>query len=214
MTLPATVEPCLLTFAAFRAGFVTVLDRLLLDALDPHAGLPRRPGLFDCFPLLDGVASQIQLECLLQTWSRWRAGFPGGESELDECVRYACWEALARVSPPEQNRMLQAVLRVLPGNVELPADHWLRSRVRCRQIADDQGPENSLLRALLPLDRPESADPVGQSLRDPEHDDLLSLTGRWAAIRHMVLGSEGLLTEDEQGILRAYFEEHPGLVRS
>jgi hypothetical protein len=214
MTLPATAEPCLLTFAAFRAGFVTVLDRLLLDALDPHAGLPGRPGLFDCFPLLDGVASQIQLECLLQTWSRWRAGFPEGESELDECVRYACWEALARFSPPEQKRRLQAVLKVLPGNVGLHADHWLRSRVRCRQIADDQGLESPLYRALLPLDRPESAGPVGQGLRGPEHDDLLSLTGRWAAVRHVVLGSEGLLTDDEQGILRAYFEEHPGLVRS
>ncbi len=41
-------------------------------------------------------------------------------------------------------------------------------------------------------------------------EELLDLVGRWVARKDLILGSEGLLTQDEQDILRAFFEEHPG----
>jgi hypothetical protein len=41
----------------------------------------------------------------------------------------------------------------------------------------------------------------------------MGLVGRWQAQKSVLLGTEGLLTQDEQDILRAFFEEHPGLVR-
>jgi hypothetical protein len=44
-------------------------------------------------------------------------------------------------------------------------------------------------------------------------DELLSLVGRWTANKDLILESQGLLTVDESDILRAFFEEHPGLGR-
>jgi hypothetical protein len=44
-------------------------------------------------------------------------------------------------------------------------------------------------------------------------EELLDMVGRWVAQKDLILGSEGLLTRDEQDILRAFFEEHPGLAR-
>ena len=43
--------------------------------------------------------------------------------------------------------------------------------------------------------------------------DLISVVGRWTASSAIVLGSTGLLTEDEQDILRIFFEEQSGLLR-
>jgi hypothetical protein len=73
----------------------------------------------------------------------------------------------------------------------------------------------------IPLFR-ELSQPDGQARTSPSaspnepdsaQQELLDLVGRWVAQRDVILGSKGLLTQDEQDLLRAFFEEHPGLVR-
>ena len=91
-------DPCQITCAAFRAAFVTTLDCLLRYALDPSAADERPVGIFDCFPMLNAVAPQIQLECLLRTWSRRNRELPDSADVLDDCVLYAACESLARIS--------------------------------------------------------------------------------------------------------------------
>jgi hypothetical protein len=42
--------------------------------------------------------------------------------------------------------------------------------------------------------------------------DLLDFVGRWRASRETLLNSSGLLNENEQDMIRAFFEEHPQLL--
>ena len=44
-------------------------------------------------------------------------------------------------------------------------------------------------------------------------DDMISIVGRWTASAAVILGSKGLLTDDEQDLLRIFFEEQTGLLR-
>ena len=55
-------------YAAFRAAFVLTLDCMLRESLDRQQMRRQASGFLDVYPVLQGTAPQIQLECLLQTW--------------------------------------------------------------------------------------------------------------------------------------------------
>ena len=210
---PKPLRTCQVTYAALRAAFVTTLDSLLRYSLDPIASYDRPTGFFDCFPMLNSTTPQVQLECLLTTWERWNRGECDPPTLLDDCVFYASYEALARISTERPNHSLKVVLNG-PESTLPNTDLWLRSKTRCLQVACGYPVQADFMRELAQIDDGNpwfDKDASGEI--DVQREELQDLVGRWAAVRSIVLGSEGLLTSDEQDILRAFFEEHPGLVR-
>ncbi len=206
-------DPRQITCAAFRAAFVTTLDSLLRYALDPLAAYERPAGIFDCFPMLNAVAPQIQLECLLRTWSRRNRESPDSADVLDDCVLHAAWESLARISRDRNTTLLNVVLSG-PTTMTAAASQWLCSQARCLQVAGPEPLRPAFLWELTEIDEP-SLRSRTESAADSasDRDELLNLVGRWVADRNVVLGSQGLLTPAEQEMLQTFFEEHPGLVR-
>jgi len=91
---------------------------------------------------------------------------------------------------------------------------WLTSQARILLICPSSPPRHLLLREISQLNQ-HTQRSRPESLEEPDaaKQDLLELVGRWVAQRELLLGSRGLLTQDEQDLLRAFFEEHPGLVR-
>jgi hypothetical protein len=202
-----------ITYVALRAAFVTTLDSLLQYSLDPHANSPRSHEFLGCFPTLHGTAPQIQLECLLRTWHRWNQGEFLEPDLLDEFVFYAAFETLARIASDSHNKSLRVVLNG-PHIPVLKMDHWLASQAKCLLICPSNPPRSSLLREMSQISR-QGQPFFSKSAEEPDaaRQELLALVGRWVARKELVLGSKGLLTQDEQDLLRAFFEEHPGLVR-
>ena len=205
-------QDCEITYTAMRAAFVSTLDSLLRYALDPDTASENSSGFMSCFPMLNGMAPQIQMECLLRTWQRLAAS-TDAPALLDELVVYAALESLADVTSEKQSVSLRVVLngpRVIPA----APDHWLLSKTRCKQIAGPTPRQTVFLRELQQIEDPcpwlESD--MGSNWCETR-EELLDLVGCWVAQKDLILGSEGLLTKDEQDILRAFFEEHPGLAR-
>lgn len=205
-------KDCEITYTSMRAAFVTTLDSLLRYALDPDTVSEGATGFISCFPMLNGMAPQIQLECLLKTWQRLPMSTDAVEL-LDELVQYAALESLACVTSEKPNASLRVVLNG-PRVVITQPEHWLHSKTRCMQVAGPTPRQTVFLRELQQIEDPcpwlESD--LGANWRE-NREELMDLVGRWVAQKDVILGSEGLLTRDEQDILRAFFEEHPGLAR-
>lgn len=210
---PESRPNCAITYAALRAAFVTTLDSLLRYSLDPLSDCRHPAEFFDCFPTLRGTAPQIQLECVLRTWERWSQGNINVPDLQDNFVFFAAYNALARMAGERQGNSLRVVLNG-PKHMPLSADHWLASKTRCLQIGTSNPAQTTLLREAS-----QTAGPIpslkADSATEPDSagQELLELVGRWVASREVILGSTGLLTQQEQDILRAFFEEHPSLVR-
>ncbi len=205
-------QDCEITYTAMRAAFVSTLDSLLRYALDPDTISESSSGFLSCFPMLNGMAPQIQMECLLRTWQRLPTSADAPEL-LDELVVYAAFESLAGVTCEKQSASLRVVLNG-PRVISSEPIHWLHSKTRCMQIAGPTPRQTMFLRELQQIEDPcpwlESE--MGANWCE-NREELLELVGRWVAQKDLILGSEGLLTRDEQDILRAFFEEHPGLAR-
>lgn len=209
--LPDTT--CHVTYASFRAAFVMSLEHLLADALDvTHDRTPRR-GLFERLPTLSGMSPQVQLECLFRTWNRSRYGVVDRPDVLDECVMHAAGDCLSRIAQDQNPRRLEAVFRG-PCTIQLDDDHWLASRTRCLQIASQRPHSEAFFREFESLEQLTPLTLDSDNSDQLTRDDLLELVGRWPADRDTILNSVGLLTDDEQAVLRAFFEEHPSRLRS
>jgi hypothetical protein len=200
-------------YTALRAAFVTTLDSLLRYSLDPNGAATRPCGFLDCFPMLNGTAPQIQMECLFNTWSQLQQN-PGEPLRLlDELILYAAYESLAQLAEGKPGQPLKVVMN---GPVPLSGDHdqWLYSKTRCLQLAASQAAEPHFLRELSEIEDPgPGVNPEFSANWSESREEMLSLLGRWVARKDVLSGTVGLLTNDEKDILRAFFEEHSGLVR-
>ena len=201
-----------MSYAAFRAAFVLTLDCLLREALDRQHAVAGGGGFLDIYPVLQGTAPQIQLECLLETWDHLHQS----EMELtllDYCVVNAACEALAKMGELTTCSMLASVWKG-PKSIATSCDHWVTSKVRALQLTMDEETLNELVRLEDRLDdHCPASGPCSGVGKQRLPVDLISVVGRWTASRAVVLGSIGLLTEDEQDILRIFFEEQSGLLR-
>lgn len=199
-------------YTAFRAAFVLTLDCMLRESLEPRDAVNRSSGFLDVYPVLQGTAPQIQLECLLQTWDRLHRD-EYELSPLDHCVIYAGYEALAKMGEMAARPGLSGVWRG-PKSIQTASDTWVTSKVRMIQLTMDEQSVNQILRMEKKLD---DRRPVFQvfSASEPCHSncDLTEIVGRWAASGNIIFGSTGLLTNEEQDILRIFFEEQSGLLR-
>ncbi|MEZ6031970.1 MAG: hypothetical protein R3C17_02680 [Planctomycetaceae bacterium] len=199
-------------YAAFRAAFVVTLDCMLRESLDQHHLAAKTSGFLDVYPVLRGTAPQIQLECLLQTWDHLQKS-GSSLSAFDNCVVHAAYEALAKMGELTTRPSLSNVWKG-PLVMATAADHWVASKVRAVQLLTDEKSalELAQMQAELADKLPDSGTNSG-SCSQRTVDDLISIVGRWTASAAIVLGSEKLLTDDEQELLRAFFEEQTGLLR-
>jgi hypothetical protein len=199
-------------YAAFRAGFVITLDSMLRESLDRQHELGRVSGFLDLYPILRGTAPQIQLECLLQTWDHIQQG-EGALTRFDDCVISAAYDALANMGELTTRPTLSRVWNG-PHSMVTASDHWVTSKVRTLKLVANEKTVSQHLRLETPLDERR---PALQAffVEEPQSvsDEMISIVGRWTASAVVVLGSKGLLTDDEQDILRIFFEEQTGLLR-
>lgn len=199
-------------YAAFRAAFVLTLDCMLREALDRENSAARPGGFLDIYPVLLGTAPQIQLECLLKTWDHMQRE----ETQLtqfDQGVINAAFEALAKMGEMMTRPSLSNVWKG-PKLISTSCDHWVTSKARTLQLSQDETASGALVRLERRLD-----DHTAVSARLPAGeisiatDAVFTVVGRWKAAKDVVLGSKGLLTDEEQDILRIFFEEQSGLLR-
>jgi len=199
-------------YAAFRAAFVATLDCMLRESLDRQQVLAKATGFLDVYPILQGTAPQIQLECLLQTWDRLQQG-ESSLTDFDHCVVHAAYETLAKMGELTTRPALSRVWKG-PQNVVTASDHWLVSKVRTLQLtADEKLTDKKILLEAQLNDCPSVSGMFMEDKAESASYDVVSVVGRWKASALVIFGSKGLLTDDEQDILRIFFEEQAGLLR-
>ncbi|MBC7968498.1 MAG: hypothetical protein H7Z17_21540 [Fuerstia sp.] len=199
-------------YAAFRAAFVLTLDCMLREALNRQNPVARPGGFLDVYPVLLGTAPQIQLECLLRTWDHLQHG-DTPLTPFDHGVINAAFEALAKMGELSTRPTLSSVWKG-PKSISTACDHWVTSKVRALQLALDETTSSELVRLERRLDdrNPVSAASPGYGIPGSS-DEISAIVGRWRAAGDIVLGSKGLLSDEEQDILRIFFEEQSGLLR-
>jgi len=199
-------------YAAFRAAFVMTLDCLLRESLDREKSTGNPGGFLDVFPVLQGTAPQIQLECLFQTWDRLDQ-HAVEFSPLDHCVVHAGYEALAKMGQMSARPNLTSAWKG-PNPQATTNDHWVTSKARVRQLALDEKISSLIMRIQ---DKMNDQQPYEAAFSEAEQAysnyDITDIVGRWIASRDIILGSVGLLTPEEQDLLRIFFEEQSGLLR-
>lgn len=199
-------------YAAFRAAFVLTLDCMLREALDRQNSTARPGGFLDVYPVLLGTAPQIQLECLLRTWDHLQHG-ETPLTQFDHGVINAAFEALAKMGELTTRPTLSSVWKG-PKPIATACDHWVTSKVRALQLALDETTSSELVRLERRLDdrNPSSVTSRGNGIPGSA-DEIFTIVGRWKASGDIVLGSKGLLRDEEQDILRIFFQEQSGLLR-
>ena len=199
-------------YAAFRAAFVVTLDCLLRESLDRQHSTAIPGGFLDIYPVLQGTAPQIQLECLLQTWDHLNRQ----EIELtalEHCVVNAGYEALAKMGQMAARPNLTTAWKG-PRSIDTASDHWVTSKARVRQLAMDEKTDGMIRRIAGKLDDHHATMPMFFEPEPPSScGDPTEIVGRWIASKEIVFGSNGLLTNEEQDLLRIFFEEQSGLLR-
>ncbi len=198
-------------YAAFRTAFVLTMDCMLRDSLDKQRPIAPAGGFLDVYPLLCGTAPQIQLECLLMTWGHLQE-IDKSLTPFDHGVIHAACEALAKMGELTTCSALCSVWNG-PKLMTTASDHWLTSKVRVLQLTQDQKMASELARLEEKIDDrpPVSAAFSASEALDPMAE-LLNVVGCWRASGDIILRSTGLLTEEEQDILRFFFEEQAGLL--
>ncbi|MBL8819240.1 MAG: hypothetical protein JNL58_24630 [Planctomyces sp.] len=204
-----------LCYAAFRAAFLTTLDSMLRDFLQPEGASNGQNGFLDRIPLLTSSAPHVQLDCLFSTWRKIQ-----DQSELlttlDCCVYHAAMDTLAELSLSTECQTLKLAWRG-PQPIRTGITHWLYSQVRCLQVGMSWESWRATPGMLSPSVQYQFVTRMpGDSL---DHDNelsavglLLEVVGRWKVNERILRNSDGLLTDNEQGMIRAFFEEHPGLL--
>ena len=199
-------------YAAFRAAFVATLDCMLRESLDRQQMLAKSTGFLDVYPILQGTAPQIQLECLLQTWDHLQQG-ESSLTDFDHCVVHAAYETLARMGELTTRPALSRVWNG-PHTIVTASDHWVMSKVRTLQVtADEKLTEKKIQLEAELNDCPPVSGILMTEYAQTASDDVVSIVGRWTASAAVIFSSKGLLTDDEQDLLRIFFEEQTGLLR-
>lgn len=207
---------CEIHYAAFRAAFLTTLDCLLRDSLDQTDSAEPMAGFLDRIPLLSATATQVQLESLFRAWHRLADQTLTGPSLIDQCVVHAAVELLSQLAEKDDQRVLRQVWRG-PRALKTSADSWLSSKIRCVQLMTATAGVTAL---PCQLHSPvadqvfrQTAHVMQQTggLSERAADELFPIVGQWRIDREVLANLDELLTPEEQGLLMAFFEEHPSL---
>ncbi|MCA9059025.1 MAG: hypothetical protein KDA85_11015 [Planctomycetaceae bacterium] len=198
-----------LTYVSFRAALVMTLDAMLATYLDDNSARSTQ-GFLDRLPLLEGCAPHVQLERLLTTWHAVVTHAP--LTLGDEVVIQAAAETLCDICTNGQERTQRLVWRGPLKNVQR-LDHWTASKVRLLQVMLSDS--DLAILCSLPELQNSSDNTAVSAIESPvrsQRGELMEVIGRWKVTKEMLNWEDGLLTDSEQSLIRAFFEEHPYLL--
>lgn len=191
-TLPRTE----LVYVAFRLACHDTRERLEL-AFQLELNPERNFGFLTEVPFLRNVPAQVQLDLLLETWSRHITPIPHPASLLDEAILYAACETAARM------------IRTEP---EVARRFLHRGPVRCGCLLNNDSAD-ALQRVHLSFAQeglflllsqfqdipPLEAVPLKQQqgLKSDDCECLFEVLGRWYISAEILAHSAGLLTRVE-----------------
>jgi len=200
-------------YVACRVAFLRVFDSLL-DEFIAAASEEGRRGYLDRLPMLAGTAPQVQIELLLQTWNSLRTTEPRSLTIEEQVICFAVTSELAETSAEDDQRMIRRAAR---GPVQIDTGNlmWLASRVRLLQVTLPFAPQA----AVLQIEQGIATDDLSE-VREAGGVSSMALSGlmgvlsRWTVDDSLFQNAEGLLTETELEILRAFFAEYPQLIHT
>lgn len=200
-------------YVACRVAFLRVFDSLLDEFIAANSEEGRR-GYLDRVPMLAGTAPQVQIELLLRTWHSLRNSAPRELTIEEQVICFAATSELAQSSVQDDQRMIRRAAR---GPVEIDTGNvtWLASRVRLLQVTLPFAPQA----AVLQIEQGIATDDLSEvreagGINSQSLSGLMDVLSRWAIDESVFEHAEGLLTETEVEILRAFFTEYPRLLRT
>ncbi len=183
-------------YLAFRVAFFETLERI---ALADQVGLTgdRCFGFLTEVPFLRSVPPQVQLDLLLETWSRHHDRDRHQATLADESVIYAVCETAARIvstEPQTARRYVRNGLR----EVHHDFDPLLADTLQAFHLSLPNEGDFLLISQFQDMD-PEEANPLktkfGMSL--PACDVMFEMLSRWHISREFAKNSVGLLSANE-----------------
>lgn len=201
-----------LFYAACRASFLETLDAMLHEFLPVSGPAGRDGGFMDSVPLMRGCAPQVQLELLFGVWSRLSSESAPQLTVKEQCVCACAVTELARLGTLERTRNLERVMSG-PRLIQTMDPVWLAARVHTLHVILPFAPQlaNLDVNANVPSEEFE----VFRSAGGVPPESINAMTaelGRWRVSPNLLTKSHGLLTVDEQEILKTFFDEHPELL--
>jgi len=201
-----------LFYVACRVAFLRSFDGLLDEFVADSSS--RRPnGYLDRIPMLAGTAPQVQLECLLRTWTTIREQNSEPLTIEQQVICFAITSELAATAAAEDTRVLRRAARG-PQAIDAGCGIWLASRVRLMQVTLPFAPQA----AVLQVESEIAADDLqlvraAGGVSEVDYSALLDVLGSWRIRPSLFSDAEGLLTSTELETLQAFFSEHPELVQ-
>ncbi len=183
-------------YIAFRVAFFETLERI---ALADQVGLTgdRCFGFLTEVPFLRPVPPQVQLDYLLETWSRHNDRDRHQATLADESVIYAVCETAARIvslDPQTARRYVRNGLRHVPHDF----DPKLADTLQAFHLNLPNEGDFLLISQFQDMD-PEEATPLKQKfgMSLPASDVMFEMLSRWHISREFAKNSAGLLSANE-----------------
>ena len=192
-----------LTYIAFRLACLDTRERLEL-AVQLDLCPERNFGFLTEVPFLRNVPAQIQLDLLLETWSRHLTPIPQPASLLDESVVYAACETAARLIRTEPD-VARRFLHRGPVQCGSLLDIHLADQLQHLHLSFAQEGLFLLLSQFQDIP-PLEAVPLKRDhgLQDDAADCLFDVLGRWYLTPQVLTHATGLLTRvetEQMGVL-------------
>lgn len=194
-------------YLAFRTAFLTTFDTLECEL--ERDGVEAK-GFLEHIPLAAGCATQVQIDCLLQTWQQISSAH-GQIGVIGQVVCYCAVSELARAGALDNHRILTFATAGPRPVTEIDA-LWLASKIRSLQIAwptDSSSPD--VIRDCHLL----TADLDGPGLDQVSADtrlELLEIVGAWQVSPGILSNGVGLLSDAERSNLGSLLQKHPRLL--
>lgn len=190
-----------LVYLAFRLALKDAIERMTL-ALQFEMPLRNLPIYLTEIPFLEGVAPQVQLDLLADTWQRHHSPLPVAASLIDESVLFAVCETAVRIIESDPHA-LPMHLKGGPVEMKVPVDEHLCESIRRIHLETPSGGEFLLIGQFLDLSPAEARQVREQFDIPPERlEPLFEVLGRWHVAPNFYDRLRGLLDPGEISTLR------------
>jgi hypothetical protein len=186
-----------LTYFAFRVAFCDTLERFVL-AEQARLGSDASFGYLTEVPFLRNVTPRVQLDLLLDTWSRhYDQDQTAAATLLDEAVVYAVCETAARVVKADR-KAVRRFLRGGPRPLYPVLDEQLGESLHAMHVNLSNEGDFLLISQFQDLP-PDDAKSLKAKFRLDEAacEPLFEALGRWRVSANFAAKAKGLLTPQE-----------------
>lgn len=184
-----------LVYLAFRVSFQETLERIVLSRQVDDGN--EVFGYLTEVPFLLGVAPQVQLDLLADTWFRHCDPKKHEATLVDESVIYAVCETAARATEDDPNIITHSLITG-PREVKTQVDSFLPGELRNLHLSLANEGDFLLISQFEDLN-PDDAVVLKQQfdLEPSRIEGLFDVLGRWHISDGLVERLDGLLTERE-----------------